>query len=317
MNSNSNLRTLSAALLLFFISCTPVSVSAPFSNTSMPAGTGTVARKNVPEFDHIAIIVFENWISETDLESPLMPVFNQYAKDYVLLTHYYGVKHPSLPNYIALISGETFDISDNCTGCFFDAVTLPDLIEKSGRTWKTYQEDMPETCYVDDLDYYVQKHNPFVYFDSIRLNKQRCDTHVVSMQALYEDISKGQLPNYMFITPNNCHNGHDCSLDVADKWLASQLDVLLPALGGEEGNYLLVLMFEEGPDNAGCCGLPEEDAGGHFPVVLVSPQAKNNFRDDTPYNHYSLLKTISASWELAYLGHAAHPETPTIINPWK
>lgn len=276
----------------------------------------TVVRK-VPNFSHIVIIIFENWVSEESLTSPLMPVFNHYGEEYTTLTNYHGVKHPSLPNYIALISGQTFDITENCTDCFFDAQTLPDLIESSGRTWKTYQEDMPEPCYIDDTDYYAQKHNPFVYFDPIRLNRARCEENVVPLDVLRADIDTNQLPDFIFITPNICNDGHDCPLSTADKWLDSQLAVLIPALENDDENYLLILMFEEGDDDSGCCGLPEDDAGGRVPVILVSPHVKNNFQDDTPYSHYSLLKTISDAWGLAYLGNAADADTQTILIPWR
>jgi phosphatidylinositol-3-phosphatase len=63
--------------------------------------------------------------------------------------------------------------------------------------------------------------------------------------------------------------------------------------------------------------LPEGDAGGHVPVILLSPRVKANFEDDTPYSHYSLLKTIADAWGLVYLGHAADLGTLTIVSPWK
>jgi hypothetical protein len=76
------------------------------------------------------------------------------------------------------------------------------------------------------------------------------------------------------------------------------------------------MLFEEGQGNQSCCGLPEE-AGGRVPVVIYSPLAKNGFEDDTPYTHYSLLKTISQAWGLLYLGHAAEDNNALIIAPWK
>jgi hypothetical protein len=50
---------------------------------------------------------------------------------------------------------------------------------------------------------------------------------------------------------------------------------------------------------------------------LYSPLAKNGFEDATPYTHYSLLKTIAASWGLPLLGHAADASQELIIAPWK
>ena len=323
--SNSK-RVLALTVLLLLGACssdvTPTPAPSPTGGVSSPTIDSPTAATvlpsaKVPNFDHIVIIIFENWDLEESLSDPLMPNFNKLANDFTLLTQYYGVKHPSLPNYIALMSGETFDITENCTDCFFNVTSLPDLIEASGRTWKTYQEDMPEPCYVGSDGNYEQKHNPFIYFDPVRLDKPRCEISVVPLAALPADIEAGSLSNFIFITPNICNDGHDCTLDVSDKWLDRQLDTLIPALDAEGGSYLVVLMFEEADGDEGCCGLPEDAAGGHLPVVLLSPQVRRNFQDDTPYSHYSLLRTIADAWGLPYLGHAADLETTTILSPWK
>jgi len=320
--------------LLLLIACSPVAASVPTEDVSpsvplptvevspltkeAPTSPATLAGKSlVPNFEHIVIIMFENQEFDNVIGNSDMPTFNKLANEDTLLTQYYAVRHPSLPNYIALMSGDTFGITENCTDCFIDAPSLPDLIEASGRTWKTYQEDMPEPCFVGSEDNYEQKHNPFIYFDPIRLDKARCERSIVPFSALQADIEAGTLANFIFITPNICNDGHDCSLDVADRWLGNQLDIIIPALEKDGPNYLLVMMFEEGDSDAACCGLPEDDAGGRVPVVFLSPQVKDAFQDDTPYSHYSLLRTIADAWGLKYLGHATDAETPSIIAPWK
>jgi hypothetical protein len=90
---------------------------------------------------------------------------------------------------------------------------------------------------------------------------------------------------------------------------------LIPALEKDGSNYLVVLTWDEGQDNASCCGLAQH-AGGRIPVVLISPLVKSHYRDATPYTHYSLLKTISNAWGLPYLGHAANRNQPIILAPW-
>ena len=286
-------------------------------------GSPTMENPLVPAFEHIVIIMFENESFESAIGNADMPFFNQLAQDYVLLTRFYAVRHPSLPNYIALIGGDTFGIDRDCIDCFINAPSLPDLIEASGRSWKTYQENIPKPCYVGDnllskvfKNRYAQKHNPFVYFDPIRLDKERCERSVVPLAALSADMQTGTLPNFIFITPNMCNIGHDCSLDIADKWLENLYNELVPALDATGQTYLIVLTFDEGKGNQSCCGL-EEGEGGRIAVVLISPSAKKGFQDDTPYTHYSLLKTISESWGLAYLGHAADDDNVLITAPWK
>ena len=293
------------------------------TSTSLPEQTPTdillptaTPKPLVPNFEHIVIIMFENREFGSVIGNSLMPNYNKLAREYTLLTQYYAVRHPSLPDYIALMGGDTFGITSDCSDCFVNAPSLPDLIEASGRTWKTYQEDMPKPCYVGDTHIYVQKHNPFIYFDPIRTDSARCERSIVPLSALQTDIEAGALPNFVFITPNLCNDAHDCDLDIADAWLTNMLDQLVPVLDATSKPYLLVMMFEEGQGNHSCCGLPLE-AGGRVPVVLYSPQVKNGFEDSTPYTHYSLLKTISAAWGLPYLGHAKEDNNSLIVLPWK
>jgi phosphatidylinositol-3-phosphatase len=338
---NTNIRTkplfLSVLSLTLILACVstpavtpttlpPAATVTPFpSLTASPVPTvatpivasPTVEPKPlIPNFDHIVILIFENKEFGSVIGNSFMPNYNQLARDYTLLTQYYAVTHPSLPNYIAMMGGDTFGITENCNDCFIDTPSLPDLIEASGRTWKTYQEDLPSPCYLGDKRNYVQKHNPFVYFDPIRTDVARCERSVLPLTALQTDIETDSLPNFIFITPNLCNSAHDCSLDITDAWLANILAGLVPALDRGGSNYLIVLTWDEGQGKHSCCGLPAE-AGGRVATVLYSPLVKNGFEDATPYSHYSLLKTISEAWGLPYLGHATEINHPLIVLPWK
>jgi len=193
---------------------------SPTATSTSPLTPTAAPQSLVPNFEHIVIIMFENKEFGSVIDNPRMPNYNKLAREYTLLTQYYAVTHPSLPNYIALMGGDTFGIDSNCRDCFIDAPSLPDLIEQSGRTWKTYQEDMPEPCFLGDKGDYVQKHNPFVYFDPIRLDRARCERSVVSLTALQTDIETDSLPNFLFIKPNICNDSHDCKLNVSDAWLS-------------------------------------------------------------------------------------------------
>jgi hypothetical protein len=283
---------------------------------TQPLAPTPTAISRVPEFEHIVIVVFENKEYGTVIGNPAMPYFNILAAAYTLLDQHYAVTHPSLPNYIAMISGDTQGITVNCEDCYIDAPSLPDLIEASGRTWKTYQESMPEPCFMGSTVLYVQKHNPFIYFNPIRLDPLRCAASVVPLGQLDTDLAAGALPDFIFITPNLCHDAHDCPLSQADAWLDSLMDKLVPVLEAGGDQYLIALTWDEGQGNHGCCGLPEP-AGGRVATVLVSPLAKNGFKDDTQYTHYSLLKTIAEAWHLPYLGRAADEDHALMIAPWK
>jgi len=293
---------------------TPTETVAPPA-TAIPIPTFTPTSP-YPQFAHIVYIVFENKEFTDIIGSNYMPVFNRLANTYSLLTAFYAETHPSMPNYLAMVAGSTFDKTTNCEDCFVDAPSLADQIEASGRTWRDYQESMPGPCFVGSKDKYAQNHNPFIYFDPIRLDTPRCQEHIVPLAYLDQDIANGTLPNFIFITPNLCNDAHDCFVTVADAWLGAFLDKLTPVLDASREPYLIILTWDEGATNAGCCGLPSR-AGGRIATVLISPQVKLGFKDDTPYTHYSLLKTIETFWGLPLLGHAADPESILIEKPFK
>lgn len=295
----------------------PTPSPAP-TETEAPTPTATIPTPlpPVPNFDQIVVIVFENKDFLGVVGNPDMPNLNRLAVEYTLLNNYYAVAHPSLPNYLAMLGGDTFGINVNCEDCFINAPNLADLIEQSGRQWKTYQESMPEPCFIGSRGDYVQKHNPFIYFDSIRQDTERCRARVVPFEALAEDLAAGQLPAFSFITPGLCHSGHDCSMAEMDAWLGQTVDMLRysPALSQ---NSLIVVTFDEatGDDSSGCCGLPTQ-AGGRIATLLISPLARRGFEDSIPYSHYSLLKTIAEAWQLPLLGMAADARTEAIVAPW-
>jgi hypothetical protein len=286
------------------------------ANPSSSSGTPSPAI-GIPNFDHIVLIMLEN----RDYNSVIgpatqMPLLNALAQQEVILSNYFAVAHPSLPNYISIISGSTQGITSDCKDCFVNQPNLADLIEASGRTWKSYEESMPSPCFIGDANPYAQKHNPFIYFDSIRLNAARCDQSIVPLTALDGDLANNQLPNFSFIVPNLCNSGHDCSAVTADKWVTDMVAKLQAstALGT---NSLIIIAFDEGSDKstAGCCGL-SRPAGGQVAVVLISPTALPEFTDNTPYSHYSLLKTILTVWNLPALGMTSQDSVQTITAPW-
>jgi hypothetical protein len=257
--------TLTACLAQQPNMATPAPIVPPLS---APAPTPNPA---IPNFDHIAIIVFENKEFESVIGSPAAPNINRMADENTVLTKFYAITHPSLPNYIALTGGDTYGYTETCKNCPVNATNIADLIESSGRTWKAYQESMPRHCSMwEPSSQYVVKHNPFLYYASILNDRERCSRHVVDWEDYQEDVRENSLPNFIFITPNICSSGHDCPLKTADKWLGDTLPPLENSLQAESDNYLIVVTWDEGETTKSCCGLPEE-AGGenrhHFDLA--------------------------------------------------
>lgn len=297
-----------ATVASFQTSTTTIEVSTP---TATPTATPAPL---VPRFEHIVVIILENHEFDTVIGNPRAPNINRLAKQYTLLTQHYAIRHPSLPNYIALIGGDTFGIKSNCTSCFIAAPNLADQIESAGLTWKTYQEHMPSPCFVGDTLRYFQKHNPFIYFNDIRNNADRCSTMIIPLTQLDQDNTSGNLPNLIWIEPDICNSAHDCSLATGDAWAGKMVDRIMTYPGFMD-NSLIILTFEEGQGDHTCCGLTT--GGGRVPTVLISNLVKNGFEDSTQYTHYSILRMIETAWGLPLLGHAADPETNLITAPWK
>jgi phospholipase C len=275
----------------------------PTSSTPTPSATAQPTDQ-IPRFSHVFIIVMENEAYEQIIgNTSSAPYINSLAQQYGLATNYYGILHPSLPNYVALTGGDTFGITNDCTGCFVDAPNIVDQLEAAGKTWKAYMESMPGPCFVGDSGrLYRQKHNPFIYFDDIRLNPARCG-NIVPFTQFDADLRAGTLPDYVWITPNMCNDIHDCSLKVGDTWLQTWVSSILASPAWQQ-NGVLFLTFDEsrGRDDSGCC---QYAMGGHILTLVISPLGKPAYQSTVAYDHYSLLRTIEQSWGLPLLGKAS------------
>lgn len=125
-------------------------------------------------------------------------------------------------------------------GCIYPkhVRTLPNQLTEGGYTWRGYMEDMGNdparesaTCGHPAIgtgtdhtnsaeapsaavplgDAYATRHDPFVYFHSI-IDYPSCHSHVVNLNALSGDLAEERTtPNFVFITPNLCNDGHDGS----------------------------------------------------------------------------------------------------------
>lgn len=334
MNCMKTLHMLFLLGCLLLASCTasprqgsPTPGSVPPIATAQKLATevnnAVKGRGKIPAFDHVVLIVLENRDYNQVIGSADMPNLNAWAKQDVLFSQYYAVAHPSLPNYLALVGGSTFGITTDCTNCWVSQPSLADLLDEGRLTWKYYGEGMPSPCFVGNADKYTQKHNPFIYFDNIRAGKARCESNLVPMSQLKQDLSANQMPNFSIIMPDLCHSGHDCNLKTADQWLKQVVDQLqAPQASSQTSSALgekrmIFITFDEGAksNKQPCCGL--KSTGGQVAAVMISPQAKAGFEDSTPLTHYSLLKTILRAWDLPDLGNTANPQTLTIQDAWK
>jgi hypothetical protein len=255
-------------------------------------GGASAAVPPIPAFDHVVVVVFENKESSSVLGSRAAPSFNAYAREYARMTRYYGVAHPSLPNYLALVSGSTFGVRTDCVDCTFGARTLADTIEASGRTWKTYAESLPRAGFLGAASgLYAKKHNPFSYFQSITGDPERAN-RIVPAEQLSRDIAAGRLPDFAFVVPNTCDSKHDCSVRVGDRWLRRTITPLLRV-----PNTVVFVTFDEGTTRT--------RGGGHVTTLAVGTAVRHHSAFTGVTNHYGLLRTIEEAWGLPLLGRSA------------
>jgi phosphatidylinositol-3-phosphatase len=319
-------RILALALALVLVGCDrPVVVSQPPAPTALPSAAQALtdtqagqiapvataalppvaitrsATSKVPPFSHVFIIVMENKESNAVLGSSAAPYINQLAGQYAYAASYFGILHPSLPNYLALTGGGTFGISSDCTTCFVAGDNIANQLEHAGRTWKAYIESMPEPCYSGpDTQLYAQRHNPFIYYDNVRSNPSRCQK-IVPFDQLQADLAANNLSQYVWITPNLCHDMHDCPVKSGDDWLRTWVPKIL-ASSAWQNNGVLFITFDEGSTDAGCC---QYATGGKISTLVISPLVKPGFVSQVPYDHYSLLRTIEEAWDLPLLSRSA------------
>jgi phosphatidylinositol-3-phosphatase len=259
------------------------------------------AAPSVPPLDHIVVVVFENKESGRVIGSRDAPTFTGYARTHASLTRYYGVTHPSLSNYLALVSGSTHGIKTNCTSCIVSARSLADTVEASGRTWKTYAEGLPKPGYAGAVSgRYAKKHNPFVYFRNIAANPVRRREHVVPFTQLAQDLRANALPNFSLIVPDMCNSMHDCPVATGDAWLRK----LVPRLV-QLPNTVIFILFDE--------GTTRERGGGHIPAIALGTAVKPKARFTRITDHYGALRTIEEAWGLPLLGRSARARPVTGI----
>jgi phosphatidylinositol-3-phosphatase len=185
----------------------------------------------VPRLSHIVMIVMGNRECGQIIGSPDAPYLTALAHRYAQPRAFYGTTHPSLPRYLALTSGSTFGFTDSCSGCSVRARNLVDELEAAGISWKAYMEGMPSPCFQGRrAGLYRRRHNPFMFYDDIARNPERC-AKVVPLSQLAIDEAHHALSQSAWISPNLCHDMHNCSTRAGDPFLSRLVPPLLLALG--------------------------------------------------------------------------------------
>jgi len=324
-------------------------------------GGGARAAAGLPPIKHVFVILLENkdYAVTFGANSPAPYLAKTLTAKGQLLDQYYGIGHFSLDNYIAMLSGQAPNIQTQADcqifteflpgapgpdgqsigqGCVYPASvkTLADQLSAKGLTWKGYMEDMGTPCRHPALntqdttqaakpnDQYAARHNPFLYFHSI-IDSPACAQNVVDLSNMTADLTRqATTPNFAFVTPDLCSDGHDApcidgrpgGLKSIDTFLKTWVPRILNSPAYKKDG-LVIVTFDEAEvnnDATACCNeqpgpnspMPGQTGpgGGRTGAVAISPFVKPGSKNSTPYNHYSFLRSMEDIFGLEHLGFA-------------
>jgi hypothetical protein len=366
---SGKLKRLLAAGALVGAMLVPIGSAAAHSSSS---GSNAAVQR-------IFVIMLENHSQNTTIGDVNLPYLTSLAHGHAEATSYYGVTHPSQPNYVAAITGQ-LDITrmNDVATNHYSWTNLVDQLESHGKTWGAYMEALPYAGFTGPIypdsaalppsgvALYTNKHDPFVLMDDVLSSPSRL-ANIKPYTSLAADLNSSHAPDFVWISPDQCNDMHggvyatvaghpetpcpynntvddpnDSALkQKADAFIHAAVDTIRSSKAWT-GNSAIFILSDEADfdgsaantdlwaDVSGCCDSPGygsadplpygyqfmDNGPGHYwytgafggglvPAVVVTRNGPKGIVDDTPYNHYSLLRTIEQVWRLGYLGYAA------------
>ena len=291
-------------------------------------------RAQAPRFDHVYVIVLENHGFDDALYNGPSPFLHELARTQGVATRYFGVAHPSLPNYLALIGGDEFGIRDDQPSCFALDIapstpcnkilgdSLVDQLRRAGLSFALYAESLPAPGSMVTVApggvqgaLYAQKHNPLPYFRSLAADPDRASL-IKPYTAFAADL-EGAAPNVALIVPNQCHDGHGLPIcHDRDRLIADYDSFVRDAVTAIRGSKnfsrhsAIVVTFDEGAralySEAPVSEIVRATGGADNHIAtIVATSCGAPLQDATRYDHYSLLATIEDGFSLPRLRKAA------------
>jgi acid phosphatase len=270
----------------------PSSTAAPTSTAPTPPATGGVTK--------LLTVVIENH-SLAQMQAG-MPYLAGLATRFAYATNYTAIRHPSLPNYLAIAGGDTFGVTDDGPPAS-NPVTGDSVFDQAignGLTAGVYAESMTSNCQQTDSGDYAVKHNPWPYF-SDSTQRQNClgfdePAGTPSAGPLHDDVASGQLPNAGFLIPDLCDDAHDCSLGTADNYLESWLPQIMAGPDYTSGDLAIVITADE----------DDRISGNVVLTAVLHPSLDGDHKVvSTPLTHYSLTRLYDQVLGTPLLNNAA------------
>jgi phosphatidylinositol-3-phosphatase len=311
-------------LLLFLTLSVLLAVSSIIIAVASQKIIAVRAESDENTYQHFFIIMMENTGYEHLIGNEHAPWINAAAKAYGLARNYFGVAHPSQPNYIAITAGTTAGFASDAN-MTIDVPNIVDQLEAHGKTWKAYMQSLFADGNTNKLagsvgnQLYERKHNPFVSYKDIQDNPTRME-NIVDLSQLYTDLANNTVPDYVWISPDQCHDMHGrfslqptdmCSffheddlITAGDAFLRDTVTKIM-ASRAWKGKSVIFITWDESDlpflDMSGCCDATP--GGGHVVTLVISHTSHLARISSVNYNHYSLLATIEDGWNLGCLAN--------------
>ena len=283
----------------------------PADGTTVPPDGSVVAGALT-----VFTIVLENHDYKEIIGSSNAPYVNSLLSQGALATAYKDTNHPSLPNYLHLISGADqypgfVDIGPTQAPYFpADKPNLGTQLEAAGVPWRSYQESMPAPCTLTSSGNYAPKHDPFLYFKDQQTGPNSlCATNNVPYSQFAADLAGGTY-RYMWITPDLVNDGHDptsnpvAALTASDTWLSVNVPKILASDAYQAGGVLFIV-WDEAEGRAG-------DDPDLIPMIVLAKHLPHpHTTNATPFTHASYLATVEDLLHLPRL--ATVTSTPTLM----
>jgi phosphatidylinositol-3-phosphatase len=259
---------------------------------------------NLPQYDHILIVVEENKDHGQIIGNRDAQYINNLASDGASLAHMFGEEHHSEGNYFWLFSGSNQNVGfkDQIPSTKFTTSNLGVQLIHKQLSFKGYSENLPGIgSEIHVASPYARKHVPWVSFD----NLPKGTTVETSSNLRFADFPSDftKLPTVAFVIPNLDNDMHDGSIKAGDEWLKQNIDRYYQ--WSKMNNSLLIVTFDENSDETE--GLTDPGAGSdreqnRIATIFAGAHVKASFPAVKPMTHVNILRTIEAMYGLPKSG---------------
>lgn len=255
-----------------------------------------------PQFKHVVVVIFENASYSNVVKDPF---FAKVAAQGALFTQFIAESHPSQPNYIALVSGDTQGVRSD-SNVDLNSTHIGTTLKKAGLDWKVYAENLPNSCFLGSAQgRYVRKHVPFYSFTDVQKSAAEC-AKIVDATEFQRDLSKRALPAFSLYIPNLDNDGHDTGVSYASKWFSGAFSSVFSDAETLK-DTLFVITFDESDNFIG---------KNQVYTVLLGANVVPGTTVNGLTSHYSVLRTIEDAYSLQSLGRKDQTSSP-ISGIWR